>query len=73
MTGDLLLISEVHATIPGMNPQRVREKLVQCSLELSGENECCTILMFRAMDVALQDGDVRDYLGRGIKKLVDSL
>lgn len=74
MTSDLLLISEVHATLsPELSSQRVREKLIQCSLELSGENEACTILMFRAMGVALRDGDVQEYLGRNLKKLVDSI
>lgn len=70
---DLLLVSEVHATIRDMDAQRVREKLLLCTLELSGQDDNCTMLMFRAMDVALKDGDVHDFLGRKIKKLVDSI
>lgn len=73
MITDLQLVSELHATLGGLSPEKARQKLVWCSMELSGTDPICSRLVSKAMDVAIQGGNAQDYLGRKLKKLVDSL
>jgi hypothetical protein len=73
MITDLHLISELYGIIGGLSPEKVRQKLILCSMELSGTNPTCSLIVSNAMSIALQGGNVKEYLEHQIKKLLDTM
>lgn len=69
----MYLVSELHALIRDLPLAKVREKLLWCSLELSGTDLVCARLVSNAMERALRGESAYDYLGEELKKVFDIL